>query len=146
MIDKIVVQGDAMYHNALADGRIPDAETLSVDDLPFAVGWACEVVAKNSVAAESKQSESVMAASEPQCNANENCYSQPSSVMAASEPQCKANENQTWFIKYGNEFQGAIKSGHEIVTLFIFTMTKKVKIFIACLIVTICNFYFYWLP
>ena len=56
-----------------------------------------------------------MAASEP----NENYYSQPSSVMAASEPQCKANENQTWFIKYGNEFQGAIESGHEIVTLFI---------------------------
>ena len=76
-IDKIVVQGDAMYRNALADGRIPDAETLSVDDLPVAVGWACEVVAKNLVAAESKQSESVMAASEPQCNANENCYSQP---------------------------------------------------------------------
>ena len=34
--------------------------------------------------------------------------------MVASEPQCKASENQTWLIKYGNEFQGAIESGHEI--------------------------------
>ena len=37
MTDQIVVHSDSMYRKALADGRIPDAETLSVDCLPVAV-------------------------------------------------------------------------------------------------------------
>ena len=38
--DQIVVHGDSMYRKALADDRIPDADTLSVNYLPVAVKWS----------------------------------------------------------------------------------------------------------
>ena len=38
-VDKILIEGDAMYVKAFDDDTIPDTETLSLKHLPYRVHW-----------------------------------------------------------------------------------------------------------
>jgi hypothetical protein len=43
-IDKILIEGDKMYLNALGNRVIPDAETLSLNYLPVEACWSMETI------------------------------------------------------------------------------------------------------
>ena len=110
-----------MYLNALLDGDIPDAESLSVNDLPTVACWSLNVNAKAKqcpggvVASSSFQSidTDTNPCHSPAVACQKNSLaavnnSNPLSAVEPREAQSKAN------ITYGKYYQGEIGFEHEI--------------------------------
>ena len=114
-VDQILVEGDAMYLDALERQTIPDTETLSLTFLPDIARWSSPIEAKQSNQSPTeanKTNQSTTKANQSPIEAQNNTQSPVTVtntdlpiVVEPTEAQIQTN-NPLWFVKYKEFYQG----------------------------------------
>ena len=112
-IDQILVEGDKMYLNALENGDIPDADVISLADLPVQARWPVTTANNANKTSQSPSFRAESSGKSPIFIANNQSPSfrvnnaDPPVVVATKNTQ-KEHENQCWLINYEDIYQGNV--------------------------------------
>ena len=112
-LDQLLEEGDTLYLNALANGQIPNAETLSLNCLPNRIYWPFSKGLGNEVSERNFASVTSQVVTKiDECIARVGTNTKP--LMLVEAQSQSNNINSWWLINYKEFYQGRIAcSKHE---------------------------------